>query len=135
MKNLIVLFMVSLFTTQLLATQMVTATKFETTKTELSVMVKPIVFENVQLNSVDVKPIVFENVLNPEPTIETNTFETQYVQIESVNYKTNISTDKRPKRNKGFNYAKHYKKNKRHNFFARLFNTDGCNHYRKYGNV
>ena len=120
MKNLIVLFMVSLFTTQLLATQMVTATKFETTKTELSVMVKP---------------IVFENVLNPEPTIETNTFETQYVQIESVNYQTNINTDKRPKRNKGFNYAKHYKKNKRHKVFARLFNTDGCNYYRKHGHV
>ena len=103
MKNLIVMFMVSLFSTQLLATQMVTATKFETTKTELSVMVKPIVFENVQLNS--------------------------------VNYQTDISTDKRPKRNRGFNYTKHYKKNKRHNLFARLFNTDGCNYYRKHGHV
>jgi hypothetical protein len=130
MKNLMVMFMMSLFVTQLLATQVVNATKFETEKTELSVMVKPIVFENVQLNSVDVKPIVFENVLNPEPTIET-----QYVQVESVNIEANIPNDRKPKQGKGYNYSKHYKKSKRKTFFSRLFNTDNCNHYRKHGYV
>jgi hypothetical protein len=111
MKNLILFLMVSLFTTQLLATQSVTATKFETSKTELSVMVKPIVFENVQLNSPDV------------------------MQLESVSHETHISADKRPKRGKGYNYTKHYRKSKRHGFFSRLFNTDNCNHYRKHGYV
>ena len=101
----------SLFTTQLLATQSVTATKFETSKTELSVMVKPIVFEYVQLNSPDV------------------------VQLESVSHETHIGGDRGHKRNKGFNYTKHHRKSKRHGFFSRLFNTDNCNHYRKHGYV
>jgi hypothetical protein len=107
MKNLILFLMVSLFTTQLLATQSVTATKFETSKTEFSVKV----FENVQLNSPDV------------------------MQLESVSHETHISADKRPKRGKGYNYTKHYRKSKRHGFFSRLFNTDNCNHYRKHGYV
>ena len=107
MKNLILFLMVSLFTTQLLATQSVTATKFETSKAEFSVKV----FENVQLNSPDV------------------------LKLESVSHETHIYVDKGHKRNKGFNYTKHRRKNKTHNFFSRLFNTDNCNHYRKHGYV
>ena len=140
MKNLIVLFMVSLFTTQLLATQMVTATKFETAKTELSVMVKPIVFENVQLDSGYIKPIVFENLYHPEPIIGMYAFESQYIKIESVNYTANTSTNKRikpnkwfdyNKPNKWFDYNKHYKNNKKYTLLLPLLNTYGYKYYRK----
>lgn len=127
--------MVSFITTQLLAVQSVNATKFETSKTELSVMVKPIVFEYAQLNLPDVKPIVFEYVQTHEPIIETAVYEVEYLNPDLVNNALDITADKYPKQGKGYNYSKHNKKAKRKKFFARLFNTDNCNHYRKHGYV
>lgn len=43
------------------------------------------------------------------------------------------STDKFPKRpsSSGFNYAKHYRKQHRTKVLNRIFNLNGCKHYRQ----
>lgn len=133
MKNLILICLVSLFTTQLLATQSLKATKFETTiSTEMSTKDKPIIFENVTTHFLIVEQATFEH-------LETNYLETfKYDTSEHLetNYIETLKCDtsiKRPKRFKGFNYKKHYKKSKRHQFFNKLLDRDNCNHYREHG--
>ena len=39
----------------------------------------------------------------------------------------------RPRHSSGFNYAKHYRKQRHHERMNRLFDRDHCNHYRKFG--
>jgi hypothetical protein len=59
------------------------------------------------------------------------------ISSENLNIKQNILFDGYPKRPRpslsGFNYQKHYRKQRRAKFFDKLFDRNHCNHYHQRG--